>query len=79
MDFPGHQGHAWALVHAQAATAQDPYKTLGEQGVDVKGEVQYTVEPFSVGTKNLGRKPKEMGFNMKKMWLSWAPRGFDKS
>lgn len=29
----------------------DPYKTLGEQGVDVKGEVQYTVEPFSVGTK----------------------------
>ncbi|CAL1168512.1 unnamed protein product [Cladocopium goreaui] len=29
----------------------DPYKTLGEQGVDVKGEVQYTVAEFSVGTK----------------------------
>eukprot|EP00435_Cladocopium_sp_Y103_P048579 s477_g14.t1 len=29
----------------------DQYKTLGEQGVDVKGEVQYTVAEFSIGTK----------------------------
>ena len=29
----------------------DEYKTLGEQNVDVKGEVQYTATDFSVGTK----------------------------
>ncbi|CAL1168511.1 unnamed protein product [Cladocopium goreaui] len=34
-----------------SAEPMDQYKTLGEQGVDAKGEVQYTVEEFSVGTK----------------------------
>ena len=34
--------------------AQDEHKTLGEQGVDPKGEVQYTVADFSVGTKPYG-------------------------
>lgn len=35
---------------------QDEYKTLGEQNVDVKGEVQYTATDFSVGTKHPGPK-----------------------
>lgn len=33
---------------------EDEYKTLGEQNVDVKGEVQYTATDFSVGTKHPG-------------------------
>ena len=75
MDFPGHH-----VLHAQAA-AQDPYKTLGEQGVDVKGEVQYTVAEFSVGTKFLGRKPKDMAFQREKTcgfhWPQWVLISFD--
>ena len=45
---------------------EDEYKTLGEQNVDVKGEVQYTATDFSVGTKHPGAAAAE---TIRKMWV----------
>lgn len=41
---------------------QDEYKTLGEQGVDIHGIIQYTLEEFALGTKFLGAKLSSRAF-----------------
>ena len=55
----------------QNIDAQDEYKTLGEQGVDPKGEVQYTVAEFNVGTKIHG------GMRLVRLDINEQPLNFE--